>query len=292
MDDNFAIQLFEGKRVRIVWDAEQEKYYFSVVDIVQVLTNSVDYQTARKYWKVLKGRLLKEGNESVTNCYQLKLPSSDGKNYKTDVADLQGIFRLIQSIPSKKAEPVKQWLAKLGEQRIDQIIDPELTFQMAVEDYRRQGYSDKWINERMRSIEMRKELTDEWHRAGITEQKDFAILTNVLTQAWSGMTTGEYKRHKGLTKENLRDNMTNVELALNTLAEVTATEISRQRNPKGMAQSRQTAKEGGEVARNARADIESRLGHSVISSERASDHLRPLEESKAEELPFEDKEDK
>ena len=290
MDDNLAIQLFEGKRIRIVWDAEQEKYYFSVVDIVQVLTDSIDYQTARKYWKVLKGRLIKEGNESVTNCYQLKLPASDGKKYKTDVADLQGIFRLIQSIPSKKAEPVKQWLAKLGEQRIDQIIDPELTFQMAVEDYRRQGYSDKWINERMRSIEMRKELTDEWHRAGITEQKDFAILTNVLTQAWSGMTTGEYKRHKGLTKENLRDNMTNVELALNTLAEVTATEISRQRNPKGMVQSRQTAKEGGEVARNARADIESRLGHSVISSERASDHIRPIEEGKAEELPFEDKE--
>ena len=207
-------------------------------------------------------------------------------------ADLQGIFRLIQSVPSKKAEPVKQWLAKLGEQRIDQMIDPELTFQMAVEDYRRQGYSDKWINERMRSIEMRKELTDEWHRAGITEQKDFAILTNVLTQAWSGMTTGEYKRHKGLTKENLRDNMTNVELALNTLAEVTATEISRQRNPKGMAQSRQTAKEGGEVARNARADIESRLGHSVISSERASDHIRPIEEKGEAELPFEEKEDK
>ena len=292
MDDNFAIQLFEGKRVRIVWDAEQEKYYFSVVDIVQVLTDSLEYQTARKYWKVLKGRLLKEGNESVTNCYQLKLPAADGKKYMTDVADLQGIFRLIQSIPSKKAEPVKQWLAKLGEQRIDQMIDPELTFQMAVEDYRRQGYSDKWINERMRSIEMRKELTDEWHRAGITEQRDFAILTNVLTQAWSGMTTGEYKRHKGLTKENLRDNMTNVELALNTLAEVTATEISRQRNPQGMAQSRQTAKEGGEVARNARADIESRLGHSVISSERASDHIRPIEErSKAEELPFEGKDD-
>ena len=289
MDDNFAIQLFEGKRVRIVWDAEQEKYYFSVVDIVQVLTDSAD---ARTYWKVLKNRLAKEGNQTVTNCNQLKLPAADGRLRLTDVADLQGIFRLIQSIPSKKAEPVKQWLAKLGEQRIDQMIDPELTFQMAVEDYRRQGYSDKWINERMRSIEMRKELTDEWHRAGITEQKDFAILTNVLTQAWSGMTTGEYKRHKGLTKENLRDNMTNVELALNTLAEVTATEISRQRNPKGMAQSRQTAKEGGEVARNARADIESRLGHSVISSERASDHIRPIEESKAEELPFEDKEDK
>ena len=289
MDDNFAIQLFEGKRVRIVWDAEQEKYYFSVVDIVQVLTDSAD---ATAYWRKLKQRLKAEGNETVTNCHALKLPAADGKKRLTDMADLQGIFRLIQSVPSKKAEPVKQWLAKLGKQRIDQMIDPELTFQMAVEDYRRQGYSDKWINERMRSIEMRKELTDEWHRAGITEQKDFAILTNVLTQAWSGMTTGEYKRHKGLTKENLRDNMTNVELALNTLAEVTATEISRQRNPKGMAQSRQTAKEGGEVARNARADIESRLGHSVISSERASDHIRPIEEGKAEELPFEDKENK
>ena len=213
MDDNFAIQLFEGKRVRIVWDAEQEKYYFSIVDIVQVLTDSAD---ATAYWRKLKQRLKAEGNETVTNCHALKLPAADGK----------------------------------------------------------------------------KRLTDEWHRAGITEQKDFAILTNVLTQAWSGMTTGEYKRHKGLTKENLRDNMTNVELALNTLAEVTATEISRQRNPKGMAQSRQTAKEGGEVARNARADIESRLGHSVISSERASDHIRPIEESKTEELPFEDKENK
>ena len=289
MDDNFAIQLFEGKRVRIVWDAEQEKYYFSVVDIVQVLTDSTN---PTDYLKKLRKRDQEVGLFLGTNCPQVMMTTLTGKKRLTLAADLQGIFRLIQSIPSKKAEPVKQWLAKLGEQRIDQMIDPELTFQMAVEDYRRQGYSDKWINERMRSIEMRKELTDEWHRAGITEQKDFAILTNVLTQAWSGMTTGEYKRHKGLTKENLRDNMTNVELALNTLAEVTATEISRQRNPKGMAQSRQTAKEGGEVARNARADIESRLGHSVISSERASDHIRPIEESKAEEFPFEDKEDK
>lgn len=289
MDDNFAIQLFEGKRVRIVWDAEQEKYYFSIVDIVQVLTDSSD---VKQYIKKMRARDSELDSKWGTICTPVEMRAFDGKQRKVQAADLQGIFRLIQSIPSKKAEPVKQWLAKLGEQRIDQMIDPELTFQMAVEDYRRQGYSDKWINERMRSIEMRKELTDEWHRAGITEQKDFAILTNVLTQAWSGMTTGEYKRHKGLTKENLRDNMTNVELALNTLAEVTATEISRQRNPKGMAQSRQTAKEGGEVARNARADIESRLGHSVISSERASDHLRPIEESKAEELPFEDKEDK
>ena len=288
MEDNFAIQLFEGKKVRIVWDEAQEKYWFSVVDIVQVLTESAD---GRKYWNKLKQRLREEGNESVTNCHQLKLLSSDGKKYMTDVADLQGIFRIIQSIPSKKAEPVKLWLAQLGEQRIDQMIDPELTFQMAVEDYRRQGYSDKWINERMRSIEMRKELTDEWQRAGITEHKDFAILTNVLTKAWSGMTTGEYKRHKGLTKENLRDNMTNIELALNTLAEVTATEISRERNPKGMAQSAQTAKEGGEVARSARADIESRLGHSVISSERASDYIRPIEESPTQELPFEEDKD-
>ena len=289
MDDNFAIQLFEGKCVRIVWDAEQEKYYFSVVDIVQVLTDSSD---AKQYIKKMRARDSELDSKWGTICTPVEMRAFDGKRRKVQAADLQGIFRLIQSIPSKKAEPVKQWLAKLGEQRIDQMIDPEQTFQMAVEDYRRQGYSDKWINERMRSIEMRKELTDEWHRAGITEQKDFAILTNVLTQAWSGMTTGEYKRHKGLTKENLRDNMTNVELALNTLAEVTATEISRQRNPKGMAQSRQTAKEGGEVARNARADIESRLGHSVISSERASDHLRPIEEGKAKELPFEEKEDK
>ena len=288
MEDNFAIQLFEGKKVRIVWDEEQEKYYFSVVDIVQVLTGSFDYQQARKYWKVLKGRLIKEGNETVTNCYQLKLPAADGKRRLTDMADLQGIFRIIQSIPSKKAEPVKQWLAQLGEQRIDQMIDPELTFQMAVEDYRRQGYSDKWINERMRSIEMRKELTDEWQRAGITEHKDFAILTNVLTQAWSGMTTGEYKRLKGLTKENLRDNMTNVELALNTLAEVATTELSRQRNPKGMGESKQAAQAGGKVAKNAREDLERQLGRSVISSERASDHLRPIDDPSSRELPFDD----
>ena len=291
MYDNFAIQLFEGKKVRIVWDEEKEKYWFSVVDIVQVLTGSFDYQQARKYWKVMKGRLLKEGNESVTNCYQLKLPSSDGKKYMTDVADLQGIFRIIQSIPSKKAEPVKQWLAQLGEQRIDQMIDPELTFQMAVEDYRRQGYSDKWINERIRSIEMRKELTDEWQRAGITEHKDFAILTNVLTQAWSGMTTGEYKRLKGLTKENLRDNMTNIELALNTLAEVATTELSRQRNPRGMGESKQAAQAGGKVAKNAREDLERQLGRSVISSERASDYLRPIEDAPTQELPFEENKD-
>ena len=288
MNDNFAIQLFEGKKVRIVWDAEQEKYYFSVVDIVQVLTDSTN---PTDYLKKLRKRDTELGTFLGTNCPQVEMLTFTGKKRNTLAADLQGIFRIIQSIPSKKAEPVKQWLAQLGEQRIDQIIDPELTFQMAVEDYRRQGYSDKWINERMRSIEMRKELTDEWHRAGIHDQRDFAILTNVLTQAWSGMTTGEYKQHKGLTKENLRDNMTNIELALNTLAEVTATEISRQRNPQGMSQTRQTAKEGGEVARNARADIESRLGHTVISSERASDYIRPIENNKPQELLFDDKQE-
>ena len=281
MEDNFAIQLFEGNKVRIVWDEEQEKYYFSVVDIVQVLTGSTN---PTDYLKKLRKRDPELGSFVGTNCPQVEMRTFTGKKRMTLAADLQGIFRIIQSIPSKKAEPVKQWLAQLGEQRIDQMIDPELTFQMAVEDYRRQGYSDKWINERMRSIEMRKELTDEWQRAGITEHKDFAILTNVLTKAWSGMTTGEYKRHKGLTKENLRDNMTNVELALNTLAEVATTELSRQRNPKGMFESQQAAQAGGKVAKNAREDLERQLGRSVISSERASDHIRPIEEGKAQEL--------
>jgi prophage antirepressor-like protein len=290
MEDNFAIQLFEGKKVRIVWDEEQEKYYFSVVDIVQVLTDSTD---TKQYIKRMRSRDEELNSKWGTICTPVEMRAFDGKRRKVQAADLQGIFRIIQSIPSKKAEPVKQWLAQLGEQRIDQMIDPELTFQMAVEDYRRQGYSDKWINERMRSIEMRKELTDEWQRAGITEHKDFAILTNVLTKAWSGMTTGEYKRHKGLTKENLRDNMTNVELALNTLAEVATTELSRQRNPKGMLESQQAAQAGGKVARNAREDLERQLGRSVISSERASDYIRPIEENSVQELPLDtDKKDK
>lgn len=285
MEDNFAIQLFEGKKVRIVWDETQEKYYFSIVDIVQVLTDSVD---AKQYIKRLRTRDPELHLKWGTICTLVEMKAFDGKQRKVQAADLQGIFRIIQSIPSKKAEPVKQWLAQLGEQRIDQMIDPELTFQMAVEDYRRQGYSDKWINERMRSIEMRKELTDEWQRAGITEHKDFAILTNVLTKAWSGMTTGEYKKHKGLTKENLRDNMTNVELALNTLAEVATTELSRQRNPKGMNASKEAAKAGGQIAKNTRDDLERQLGRSVISSEKASDYIRPIEEGDAQELPSKD----
>ena len=287
MNDNFAIQLFEGKKVRIAWDAEQEKYYFSVTDIVQVLTDSVN---PRDYIKKMLRRDPELKSKWGTICPPVEMLAPDGKKRKTQAADIEGIFRIIQSIPSKKAEPVKKWLAEVGAQRIDQMIDPELTFQMAVEDYRRQGYSDRWINERMRSIEMRKELTDEWHRSGIHEPKDFAILTNVLTKAWSGMTTGEYKPHKGLTKENLRDNMTNVELALNTLAEVATTEIARQRQTQGMRESRQAAQAGGQIAKNTRDDLERQLGRTVISSERASDYIKPIESQDAEALPLSEEE--
>ena len=281
MNDNIAIQLFEGKQVRVVWDAELEKYWFSIVDVVQVLTDSAD---GRKYWNKLKQRLVAEGNESVTNCHQLKLPASDGKKYKTDVADMEQLLRLIQSLPSKKVEPVEQWLAEVGSQRIDQMIDPELTFQMAVEDYRRQGYSEKWIENRLKSIRTRKELTDEWERSGVKEQRDFAMLTNILTKAWSGMTTGEYKQFKGLTKENLRDNMTTLELALNTLAEAATTEISRNQNPKTMQENRRVAQSGGNAAKAARREVEKQIGHSIISSLRASDTLRPIQEAEAKEL--------
>ena len=286
MANESVIKLFEGKQVRIVWDEEQEKYYFSVADIVQVLTDSVD---VKQYIKRLRTRDPELNLRWGPICTPTEMVAADGKRYKTQAADLQGIFRIVQSIPSKKAEPVKQWLAELGQMRIDQMIDPELTFQMAVEDYRRKGYSDKWINERMRSIEMRKELADEWQRSGITEHKDFAILTNVLTQAWSGMTTGQYKKFKGLTKENLRDNMTNIELALNTLAEVATTEYSRQSNPQTMEESKRVAQEGGSVAREARETMEKRLGRSVITQERASDYILPEQPKKdVEELPFEE----
>ena len=285
MNDNFAIQLFEGKKVRIAWDAEQEKYYFAVADIVQVLTDSVD---VKQYIKRMRARDTELNFKWGTICTPVEMLAPDGKRRKTQAADLEGIFRIIQSIPSKKAEPVKKWLAEVGAQRIDQMIDPELTFQMAVEDYRRQGYSDRWINERMRSIEMRKELTDEWHRSGIHEPKDFAILTNVLTKAWSGMTTGEYKRYKGLKKENLRDNMTNIELALNTLAEVATTEYSRQSNPQTMAESKRIAQEGGDVARDARETMERRLGRPVVSHERASDYIKQIESNEPDSLPLSD----
>lgn len=282
MADESIIKLFEGRQVRIVWNEKEEKYYFSVVDIVQVLTDSLN---PTDYLKKLRKRDPELGTFLGTNCPQVAMKTSTGKMRITLAADLEGIFRLIQSIPSKKAEPVKQWLAEQGAQRIDQMIDPEQTFQMAVEDYRRQGYSDKWINERMRSIEMRKELTDEWKRGGVKEGKEFALLTDIITKAWSGKTTREYKHFKGLTKENLRDNMTNIELALNTLAEAATTEYSKQYNPKGLNENKRVARKGGDAARAARENIEQGLGRSIISPNKASDYIRPIEDADAKELP-------
>lgn len=267
-----AIQLFEKKKVRTVWDDEHEKWYFSIVDVVEVLTESANPQT---YWRVLKNRLKKEGNETVTNCNAFKLQAPDGKMRLTDVADTEQLFRLIQSIPSPKAEPFKQWMAQVASQRLDQMQDPELNFEQAYADYRRLGYSDKWINQRLKSIEVRKELTDEWNRAGVTEKQQYASLTEIITQAWSGKTTRQYKQFKGLKKENLRDNMTNIELALNILAEASTTEISKAQNPKGFKQSAAVARKGGQIAGDARMKLEAQTGRSVISSEKASDYLLP-----------------
>jgi prophage antirepressor-like protein len=265
MTQKQAIQLFEEKRVRTAWDTDAEKWWFSVVDVVSVLTDS-DYQTARKYWKVLKGRLAKEGNQSVTNCYQLKMQSTDGKKYLTDVADTEQLFRLIQSIPSPKAEPFKQWMAQVAAQRIDQMQDPELSIEQAVADYRRLGYSEAWINQRMRSIEVRKHLTDEWKRAGLEEGQQFASLTDIIYRGWSGLSAKEYKQLKGLKKENLRDNMTDLEIAINMLAEATTTQISKNESPKGMVESAKAARRGGATARVAREAAEKEIGESVVSS--------------------------
>jgi hypothetical protein len=278
MSQKEALRLFEERKVRTVWDDQEEKWYFSIVDVVSVLTDS-DYQTARKYWKVLKGRLSKEGNETVTNCYQLKMKASDGKMRLTDVADTEQLFRIIQSIPSPKAEPFKQWMAQVASQRIDQMQDPELSIDQAIIDYKRLGYSDAWINQRIKSIEVRKELTDEWKRTGVKEGLEYASLTDIITREWSGFTTKQYKHFKGLKKENLRDNMTNLEIAFNILAEASATELSKQRDPRGFHQQAQVAKDGGSVAKAARNQLESQLGHSVISPAKASDYLLP-EESK------------
>lgn len=258
---------FENKQVRSHWDAEEEKWYFSIVDVIAVLTDSPN---PRKYWSVLKTRLKKEGSELATNCSQLKMKSADGKYYKTDVADTEQLLRLIQSVPSPKAEPFKQWLAKVGSQRLDQIQDPELSIQQALQDYRRLGYSDDWINQRLKSIEIRKELTDEWQRTGITDNKDFAVLTNILTKTWSGKTVKEYKEHKGLKKQNLRDNMTSTELILNMLAEASTKDISQANNPNTFDQSMTIAKQGGNVAKVAREELERQTGKSVISSDNAA----------------------
>ena len=266
-----SIQLFEAKKVRTVWDDEQEKWYFCVIDVVEVLTDSKDPQGYVKKMKQRDPLLAKGWGQIVT---PLSVQTAGGPQ-KVNCATTEGIFRIIQSIPSRNAEPFKKWMAEVAAQRLDQMQDPELNFEQAYADYRRLGYSDKWINQRLKSIEVRKELTDEWNRAGVTESQQYASLTDIITQTWSGKTTRQYKHFKGLKKESLRDNMTNIELALNILAEASATEISKAQNPKGFRQSAEVARKGGKIAGDARKKLESQTGRSVISPEKASDYLLP-----------------
>lgn len=257
-----SIKLFGGDKIRAVWNDEQEKWYFSVVDVVAVLTESPNPQT---YWRVLKKRLKDEGNETVTNCNGLKMPAADGKMRLTDVADTEQLLRIIQSVPSPKAEPFKMWLAKVGTDRLDQMQDPELSIQQAMIDYKRLGYSDNWINQRLKSIEIRKDLTDQWKLHNVEEGGQYATLTDIIYQSWAGRTSKEYKQLKGLKKENLRDNMTNEELVLNMLAELSATSITKAKNPQTLDENKTCAKEGGDVARVAREQLESKTGRSVVS---------------------------
>ena len=261
-----SLKIFEEKKVRTVWDDEEEKWYFSIVDVVGVLTDS---PSPRNYWKVLKHRLVAEGNETVTNCNQLKLLAEDGKRRLTDVADTQQLFRLIQSIPSPKAEPFKTWMAQVASRRIDQMQDPEMSINQAIADYHRLGYSESWINQRIKSIDVRKNLTDEWQRSGVEAGQQYAALTDIIYQQWSGFTAKEYKKFKGLKKENLRDNMTDLEIAINMLAEATTTELSRQINPKGFSESANVAHRGGKAAKGARNVIEKELGRSIVSPDNA-----------------------
>lgn len=267
------IKLYENKEIRSVWDEEKEEWFFSIVDVVSALTESSNPQV---YWRVLKKRLKDEGNETVTNCNALKMKSADGKMRKTDVADMQGIFRIIQSIPSPKAEPFKMWLAEIGKERIDEIIDPELTIDRALKTYLEKGYSREWINQRLQAIQVRKELTDTWQEHGVNEGKEYAILTNEITKAWSGMTVRKYKDFKGLTKENLRDNMATLELVLNMLAEATTAEIVNESNPIGLEENKIAAKEGGKIAGDARKSIEEKTGRPVISNKKAVNFTKIL----------------
>ncbi len=256
------IKQFEASKIRVVWDSEKEKYFFSVVDVVQVLTDSID---ATAYWRKLKQRLKSEGNETVTNCHALKLTAADGKQRLTDVADTEQVLRLIQSIPSKKAEPFKLWLARVGQERLNQLQDPELGIQQALRDYKRLGYSDNWINQRLKSIEIRKDLTDQWDLHGVKEGIEYATLTDIIYQAWAGKTAREYKEFKGLKKENLRDNMTNEELVLNMLAELSTTSITRSEHPSSLQENMDVAARGGKVARVAREELEAQTGRNVVS---------------------------
>ena len=263
-------QIFDNSKIRSVWDRENEKWYFAIVDVVAILTENTDIMQARKYWNKLKQRLKEEGNETVTNCHQLKFLAADGKMRLTDVGDVEQILRLIQSIPSKKAEPFKLWLSKVGSVIIDEASDPELAIERAIRTYRNLGYSESWINQRLKSIEVRKGLTDEWERSGVKQGREYAILTDLMYRTWAGMSAKEYKEFKGLKKESLRDNMTNVELILNMLAEVSATEISKNENPENLEQSAEVAVSGAEVARDARKSLEKR-GAKTISSKNAKE---------------------
>lgn len=271
-DKKNSIKLFEEHKVRTSWNSQEEKWYFSVIDIVAILTESKD-PTA--YWRKLKQRLKAEGNETVTICHGLKMVAPDGKMRLTDVLDTEGILRLVQSIPSPKAEPFKLWLAKVGSERIDEMQDPEIAINRALQHYRNLGYSEAWINQRLKSIEVRKDLTDEWKRSGVKDNQ-YGFLTDILTEAWSGMKTRQYKEHKGLKKENLRDNMSNMELVLNMLAEVSTTEISKGKNPQTLKENIDVAKEGGSVAKNARLEIESKTGNKIITNQNAK-HMRQIE---------------
>lgn len=273
------IQLFEQKQVRTVWDEKQEKWYFSIVDVISILTESTD---GRKYWNKLKQRLKEEGNETVTNCHQLKMRAADGKMRMTDVADTEQLFRLIQSIPSPKAEPFKQWMAQVASERLNQIQDPELSIEQAMTDYKRLGYSDNWINQRLKSIEIRKDLTDEWKRHGLEEGVEFATLTDIIYKTWSDHTAKEYKQLKGLKKENLRDNMTNRELVMNMLAELSTKDISEATNPQTMDEHAIVAQQGGEVARNARLELEQKTGQKVVTSLNAKS-IHQIDKHKEEE---------
>jgi hypothetical protein len=260
-----SIRLFEEKKVRSVWSEENEKWFFSVIDIVAVLTHQLEYKKAQSYWTTLKGRLKKEGSEIVTRCDKLKLEANDGKKYLTDVADTETIFRLVQSIPSPKAEPFKLWIAKVARERIDEIEDPEIGIDRLMETYQKKGYSNDWINQRLKSIEVRKELTNEWEERGVKKGQEFAILTDEITKAWSGLSVKQYKNYKNLKKQNLRDNMTNLELVLNMLAEATTTEISKEKKPKTFSQNKTIAKQGGTIAGNTRKEIEAKTGKRVVS---------------------------
>lgn len=275
MTKETAIKIFEQKQIRSIWSDEEEKWFFSIVDVVGVLSES---ENPNNYWKVLKNRLKKEGSQLVTDCNQLKMESKDGKFYKTDVADTEQLFRLIQSVPSKKAEPFKLWLAQVGRERIDEIEDPELGFDRLMETYLKKGYSKEWVNQRLKSIEVRKDLTNEWDKRGVKKGQEYAILTDEITKAWSGLSVKEYKNHKNLKKENLRDNMSNLELVLNMLAEATTTEISKEKKPENFAENKKIANQGGTIAGNTRKEIEEKTGKKVVNKLNAIDYLENKKE--------------